>query len=177
MSPENIHPSQRLRGCTCTLFNNILKGLIHKRSWCRTLVVYVVTRILLANEQNLNQQPSGKQYLLRVYRATDAMKTRVAFFHPALCQRCKKHSWMKMYRSVAGILLSPLVTVTCSHHITVKLYMLLCKAGPGCSKLMTSLVNVSLKFQTLISNICQYFLLKKASLIFSTKILVYLVIK
>ena len=38
-----------------------------------------------------------------------------------------------------------------------------------------SLVNVSLKFQTLISNICQYFLLKiceklaKASLIFSTK--------
>ena len=33
--------------------------------------------------------------------------------------------------------------------------------GPGCSKLMTSLVNVSLKFQTLISHICQYFLLKK----------------
>ena len=31
---------------------------------------------------------------------------------------------------------------------------------PGCSKLTTSLVNVSLKFQTLISNICQYFLLE-----------------
>ena len=50
-------------------------------------------------------------------------------------------------------------------------------SGPGCSKLTTSLVNVSLKFQTLISNICQYFLLQnvrsfcsaKASLIFSTK--------
>ena len=49
--------------------------------------------------------------------------------------------------------------------------------GPGCSKLTTSLVNDSLKFQTLISQICQYFLLKnersfcsaKASLIFSTK--------
>ena len=51
--------------------------------------------------------------------------------------------------------------------------------GPGCSKLTTSLVNVSLKFQTLISEICQYFLLKKckkllqcsakASHIFSTK--------
>ena len=41
--------------------------------------------------------------------------------------------------------------------------------GPGCSKLMTSLVNDSLKFQTLIPDICQYFLLKKcakASLIF-----------
>ena len=32
----------------------------------------------------------------------------------------------------------------------------LCKSsGPGCSKLTTSLVNVSLKFQTLISQICQ----------------------
>ena len=49
--------------------------------------------------------------------------------------------------------------------------------GPGCSKLTMSLVNVSLKFQMLISQICQYFLLKnvrsfcnaKASLIFSTK--------
>ena len=45
-------------------------------------------------------------------------------------------------------------------------------SGPGCSKLTTSLVNVSLKFQMLISEICQYFLLKKcekASLIFSIK--------
>ena len=31
------------------------------------------------------------------------------------------------------------------------------RSGPSCSKLMTSLVNVSLKFQTLISDICQYF--------------------
>ena len=49
--------------------------------------------------------------------------------------------------------------------------------GRGCSKLTMSLVNVSLKFQTLISEKCQNFLLKnvrsfcsaKASLIFSTK--------
>ena len=33
--------------------------------------------------------------------------------------------------------------------------------GPGCSKLTTSLVNVSLNFQKLISQICHYFLLKK----------------
>ena len=33
--------------------------------------------------------------------------------------------------------------------------------GPGCSKLTTSLVKMSLKFQMLISQICQYFLLKK----------------
>ena len=51
---------------------------------------------------------------------------------------------------------------------------------PGCSKLTTSLVNVSLKFQTLIYQTCQYFLSKKfvkLSLIFSTKNSVYLVIK
>ena len=46
------------------------------------------------------------------------------------------------------------------------------QTGPSCSKLTMSLVNVSLKFQTLISEIRHYFLLKKcakASLIFSTK--------
>ena len=58
--------------------------------------------------------------------------------------------------------------------------------GPGCSKLTASLVNISLKFQMLITELCQYVLLKKnvrsfcnakASHIFSTKISVYLVIK
>ena len=34
-------------------------------------------------------------------------------------------------------------------------------SGSGCSKLTASLVNVSLNFQKLISQICQYFLLKK----------------
>ena len=51
------------------------------------------------------------------------------------------------------------------------------RSGPGCSKLTTSLVNVSLKFPTLISNTCQYFLLKKCEKLFSTKISEYLVIK
>ena len=45
--------------------------------------------------------------------------------------------------------------------------------GPSCSKLTTSLVNVSLKFQTLILQIHCYFLLKKCEnplhCIFSTK--------
>ena len=56
----------------------------------------------------------------------------------------------------------------------------------GCSKLTTSLVNVSLKFQMLIFQIHQYFLLKKCekllqcksfSHFFQQKISVYLVIK
>ena len=33
--------------------------------------------------------------------------------------------------------------------------------GPGSSELTTLVVNISLKFQTLISQLCQYFLLKK----------------
>ena len=43
-----------------------------------------------------------------------------------------------------------------------------CKiTGPGCSKLTMSLVNVSLKFQTLISEIRQYFCCINASKSFS----------
>ena len=42
-------------------------------------------------------------------------------------------------------------------------------SGPGCSKLTTSLVNVSLKFQSLISNICQYILLKNVRSFCSAK--------
>ena len=45
-------------------------------------------------------------------------------------------------------------------------------SGPSCSKLTTSLVNVSLNFQKLISETCRYCWLRKceqASLIFSTK--------
>ena len=41
--------------------------------------------------------------------------------------------------------------------------------GPGCSKLMTLLVNVSLKFQMLISQICQYFLSKKFEMLLQCK--------
>ena len=48
-------------------------------------------------------------------------------------------------------------------HRYTYLYMLDKVQSPGlsCSKLTTSLVNLSLNFQTLICNICQYFLLKK----------------
>ena len=42
-------------------------------------------------------------------------------------------------------------------------------SGPRCSKLTTSLVNVSLIFQTLISQICQYFLLKKCEKLLQCK--------
>ena len=41
--------------------------------------------------------------------------------------------------------------------------------GAGCSKLTTALVNVSLKFQMLISQIRQYFLLKKCERLLQCK--------
>ena len=47
---------------------------------------------------------------------------------------------------------------------------------PSCSKLTTSLVNLSLKFQKLISEIRQYVLSKKFEKHFDKKIPVYLVI-
>ena len=42
-------------------------------------------------------------------------------------------------------------------------------SGPGCSKLTTSLVNVSLNFQTLISNMRYYFLLKNCEKLLQCK--------
>ena len=66
------------------------------------------------------------------------------------------------------------------------IYPTIYSTGPGCSKLTTSLVNVLLNSQKLISEIGQYFLLKKCekllqcksfSHFFQQKISVYLVIK
>ena len=56
----------------------------------------------------------------------------------------------------------------CSH-LATREFRDYSQSGPGCSKLTTSLVNVSLKFQTLISNICQYFLLKKCEKLLQCK--------
>ena len=61
-------------------------------------------------------------------------------------------------------------TTTELKHRTIKVSTLI-DPGPGSSKLMTSLVNVSLKFQTLIIEIRQYFLLKKCEKLFVQKLL------
>ena len=65
-------------------------------------------------------------------------------------------------------------------NMVISVNFLLSHSGPGCSKLTTSFVNVSLKFQMLISEICRFTLLKKCEklfLFFQQKISVYLVIK
>ena len=56
-----------------------------------------------------------------------------------------------------------------SRLLKVKISVIPICSGPSCSKLTTSLVNVSLKFQTLISEICQYFLLKKCEKLLQCK--------
>ena len=54
----------------------------------------------------------------------------------------------------------------CLHNIPKRI------SGPGCSNLTTSVVNVSVKFfQTLISEIRQYFLLQKLLSFFNKKYL------
>ena len=58
----------------------------------------------------------------------------------------------------------PIVTV----EVTIK-YEAPHLLGAGCSKLTTSLVNVSLKFQMLISEIYQYFLLEKCEKLLQCK--------
>ena len=70
-------------------------------------------------------------------------------------------------------------------HMGIPHIKLAWNSGPGSSKLTTSLVNVSVKFQTLMCEIRQYFLLKKCESfavqkllsVFQPKISVYLVIK
>ena len=55
------------------------------------------------------------------------------------------------------------------YYFSAKILTPLILSGPGCSKLTTSLVNVSLKFQTLLSEIFQYFLLKKCEKLLQCK--------
>ena len=71
--------------------------------------------------------------------------------------------------SSSTLVLSFLIVIFRLYHILIFMMVVLCssgasisfrQSGPGCSKPTTSLVNVSLKFQTLISQTCQYFLLK-----------------
>ena len=57
------------------------------------------------------------------------------------------------------------LNLRCMVHLHLPFYL----SGPGCSKLTTSLVNVSLNFQTFISRFCQYFLLKKCEKLLQCK--------
>ena len=62
---------------------------------------------------------------------------------------------------------SEIITERIVKHVKICLFQELSRVqmfkttAPGCSKLRMLLVNISLKFQMLISNTCQYFLLKK----------------
>ena len=73
----------------------------------------------------------------------------------SICQlRCLLKSEIKMADSID-------LAQTCLFKQSDKVLLSLQRPGPSFSKLTTLLINVSLKFQTVISEICQYFLLKK----------------
>ena len=76
-----------------------------------------------------------------------------------------RHWYKSMTDSVCHV---PLKSVS----VTLQTEILSTKtSGPGYSKLTTLLVNVSLKFQMHISEICQYFLLKNVRNFFNGKLL------
>ena len=101
------------------------------------------------------------------------MSNQIPFTNEKL--RCKnKHLWEITYRYVEKFSHPFQRELTPSKRIYFAWH-----SGPGCSTLTTSLVNVSLKFQMLISQIRQYFLLKKCEKLelltfFQQKISVYL---
>ena len=64
----------------------------------------------------------------------------------------------KLYSTIVSV---GNVCIVTKHHSTRVPLEAFNTSGPGCSKLTASLVNDSLKFQTSVSNIHQYFLLKK----------------
>ena len=82
---------------------------------------------------------SLRTYLCQARVLQFSRKTLLLFFLIYNLSRCTKSN--KMYALI--------VLIWSSH------------PGPGCSKLTTSLVNETLKFQTLISQICQYFFYEK----------------
>ena len=61
--------------------------------------------------------------------------------------------------------------VMCKEKKTILTYMMVqfLSPGPGCSKLTTSLVNVSSKFHKSKTEICQYLLLKKCEKLLQCK--------
>ena len=68
------------------------------------------------------------------------------------------------------VLAGPVIIIAESLLKLIPRQFLCWRSCPGCSKLTTSLVNISLKFQTLISKLIQYFYVEKyENLIFSTK--------
>ena len=65
-----------------------------------------------------------------------------------------------IFRIVQVIGLQCIYCIECKLTNSV-VFIIYLNSGPGCSKLTTPLVNVSLKFQMSIWEICQYFLLEK----------------
>ena len=87
---------------------------------------------------------------------------------PKVCRKTLKYDTHA--NAVVRVITSALSTfLQASYRVIMFFYDKLITPGPGCLKLTTSLANVSLKFQTLISQICQHFLLKKCERLLQCK--------
>ena len=97
-------------------------------------------------------------------------------FKASLASRVQNLLGLQIHIKSSVIIFAEFCRITAKvHHIfsTKNGSVLVCSTfetpGPGYSKLTTSLVNVSLKFQTLRSEISQYFLLKKCEKLLQCK--------
>ena len=118
---------------------------------CPNFIVITVT-----NHSHISATYDSITKFVRVTRENQKKKKKKKF----KCTKCRK------------IFMSGRYHIEFGNHYTCKFLFLyaegphasldwIYKSGPSCSKLTTSLVNVSLKFQTLILQIHCYFLLKK----------------
>ena len=149
---------------TVDLHGILFKLLTHMRSWSgKSLLFKKVTRDLSVDKvcylNYWHMRPC--KWKKCVIWTADTHKT---------MQWIRSIIWTADKETLQWKVLSALLTLMrpCTGKNVIKLliYMTPCRrksvlSGPGCSKLTTLLVNVSLKFQTLISDICQYFLLKQ----------------
>ena len=148
------------------------------------LITFITFRVML--QTSLSLQKLGRKITLYLL-VTELLFLHSAFPLMALYQYIMFHlipfytfrdmHWRSFLLPKLKREVSPKILVT---------WFLFLHSGPSCSKLTTPLVNVSLKFQTLISQICQYFLSKKCekllhcksfSHFYNKKISVYLVTK
>ena len=128
---------------------NTMKSILEKRLILHWNHVSKMT----SKSSNMTNFSSRVQFLVMKWR------TYCSSYAPMLC--CSK------YHNTLAYLIDAMIRLTFLMQIITQCFW---RSWPGCSKLTTSLVNVSLKFQTSISEISQYILLKKCKTLWQCKI-------
>ena len=117
---------------------------------------YTIINIKKKNHENYPKYNNGCRYGILFLLGTQEKFELAMGNEPSVFEPLKLYCWQT--HILAHLPQPPISPELCS-----------CQTGPGCSKLTMSLVNASLKFQKLISQICQYFLLQKCGKLLQCK--------